>query len=134
NLEMLEARLEDPRQRELLTEAQAAADDGAKLTGQLLAFGRRQPLNPKLTDVGLAVSGLSDLLRRTLGEHIEFRTVVEGAANLAMVDASQLQNALLNLVLNARDAMPGGGRLTVDISPSRIDLDYAQMYPEVRPG
>jgi len=134
NLEMLEACLDDARQRELLAEAQAAAGDGAKLTGQLLAFGRRQPLNPKLTDVGIDVSRLSDLLRRTVGEQIEFRTVISGAANFAMVDASQLQNALLNLVLNARDAMPGGGGLTVEISRTRIDLDYAQMYPEVRPG
>ena len=134
NLEMLETKLTDVRQRELLSEAQAAAADGAKLTGQLLAFGRRQPLNAQLIDVGLAVSSFSELLRRALGESIDFRTVVSGAANFARVDVSQLQNALLNLVINARDAMPGGGRLTIDISQTHIDFDYAQMYPEVRPG
>jgi PAS domain S-box-containing protein len=134
NLEMLDSRLDDPRQRELLAEAQGAANDGAKLTGQLLAFGRRQPLNPKLTDIGVLVSGFADLLRRTLGETVELRTVVSGAANVAEVDPSQLQNALLNLALNARDAMPGGGRLTIEIARQRIDVDYAQMYPEVRPG
>jgi PAS domain S-box-containing protein len=134
NLEMLEARLEDPRQRELLSEAQAAAEDGAKLTGQLLAFGRRQPLNPTLSDVGLLVSGFAELMRRTLGERVALRTVVSGASNFAEVDASQLQNALLNLALNARDAMPEGGRLTIEISRKQVDSDYAQMYPEVRPG
>jgi PAS domain S-box-containing protein len=134
NLEMIESRLTDDKLRSLLREAQEAAEDGAKLTGQLLAFGRRQPLNPKLVDVGQLVSGFSDLLRRTLGETIEFRTVITGAENKAMVDGSQLQNALLNLVLNARDAMPRGGRLSIEISHVRLDVDYAQMYPQVRTG
>jgi PAS domain S-box-containing protein len=134
NLDMIERRLEDEKLRALLREAQDAAEDGAKLTGQLLAFGRRQPLNPKLADIGQLVSNFSDLLRRTLGEPVELRTVVTGSSNLAMVDASQLQNALLNLALNARDAMPRGGRLTIEISRSRLDVDYASMYPEVRTG
>jgi PAS domain S-box-containing protein len=134
NLEMIERRLDNEKLRVLLREAQDAADDGAKLTGQLLAFGRRQPLNPKLADVGQLVSNFSDLLRRTLGETIELRTVVTGSMNQALIDASQLQNALLNLVLNARDAMPRGGRLTVEISRSHLDVDYARMYPEVRTG
>jgi PAS domain S-box-containing protein len=134
NLEMIERRLTDPRLQTLLSEAQAAADDGAKLTGQLLAFGRRQPLNPKLADVGQLVSRFSDLLRRALGEAIELRTIVSGSPGSALIDASQLQNALLNLALNARDAMPRGGRLTVEISPAKLDADYASMYPEVRTG
>lgn len=134
NLEMLEGRLSDERQLMLLREAQGAAEDGAKLTGQLLAFGRRQPLNPKLVDVGSLVSGFSDLLRRTIGETIELRTVVTGAANEASIDASQLQNALLNLALNARDAMPRGGKLSIEISRVRLDVDYAQMYSNVRTG
>jgi PAS domain S-box-containing protein len=134
NLEMLEARLEDGRQRELLEDARAAAADGAKLTGQLLAFGRRQPLNPKLSDIGILVSSFAELMRRTLGETVEFRTIVSGASNFAEVDSSQLQNALLNLALNARDAMPGGGRLTIEIARKQVDVGYAQMYPEVRPG
>ncbi|MCJ9720290.1 PAS domain S-box protein [Agrobacterium sp. SHOUNA12C] len=134
NLEMIEARLQDPKLLSLVLEAQAAADDGAKLTGQLLAFGRRQPLNPKLVDIGQLVSSFSDLLRRTLGETIELRTVVTGSMNEALVDGSQLQNALLNLALNARDAMPRGGFLSIEISPVRLDADYAQMYPQVRTG
>lgn len=134
NLEMIEGRLADDRLRLLLREAQAAAEDGAKLTEQLLAFGRRQPLVPKLADIGQLVANFSDLLRRTLGEAIELRTVSAGTANQTLVDASQLQNALLNLALNARDAMPRGGRLTIEISRTYLDLDYAQMYPQVRTG
>ncbi|WP_047462094.1 PAS domain-containing sensor histidine kinase [Rhizobium rhizogenes] len=134
NLEMIEARLQDTKLLSLASEAQAAAADGAKLTAQLLAFGRRQPLNPKLMDVGRFVSGFSDLLRRTLGEAIELRTVITGSANEALVDGSQLQNALLNLAINARDAMPRGGLLSIEISRLRLDADYARMYPEVRTG
>ena len=134
NLEMIEGKLADKGLLELLHEAQGAAEDGAKLTGQLLAFGRRQPLNPKLADVGGLVSGFSELLRRTLGEMIELRTAVTGASNEALVDGSQLQNALLNLALNARDAMPRGGKLSIEISRVRLDVDYAQMYPDVRTG
>ncbi len=134
NLEMIERRLTDDRARALLREAQGAAEDGAKLTAQLLAFGRKQPLNAKLADVGQLVSRFSDLLRRALGEAIELRTIVSGAPGAALVDASQLQNALLNLALNARDAMPRGGRLTVEVSAAKLDADYASMYPEVRTG
>ncbi|MGD0719913.1 MAG: PAS domain S-box protein [Roseiarcus sp.] len=134
NLEMLEAVLETPLQRELVREAQDATQDGAKLTAQLLAFGRRQPLNPELADVGQIMANFSDLLRRTLGEPIELRTIVTGSPHLTVVDAPQLQNALLNLTINARDAMPRGGRLTIEISQTRLDSDYAQMYPEVRTG
>lgn len=134
NLEMLEMRLTEPRQRALLREAQEAVDDGAKLVGQLLAFGRRQPLNSKLSDVGQLVANIAELLRRSLGETIELKTTVKGALHQAMVDASQFQNALLNLALNARDAMPRGGRVTIEISNTHLDTDYAQMYPQVRTG
>lgn len=134
NLEMIEDRLENAKLLTLLKEAQGAADDGAKLTGQLLAFGRRQPLNAKLVDIGQLVSSFSELLRRTVGEAIAFRTIVSGAANEALVDASQLQNALLNLVINARDAMPRGGRLTIEISRAVLDVDYAQTYTTMRTG
>lgn len=134
NLEMIERRLEDGRLRELLREAQGAAEDGAKLTGQLLSFGRRQALNAKLTDIGQLVSTFAELLRRTLGETIELQTVVTGHSLTALVDTTQLQNALLNLALNARDAMPRGGRLKVEIARIHLDADYVQMYPQVRLG
>ncbi|KWV57120.1 hybrid sensor histidine kinase/response regulator [Rhizobium altiplani] len=134
NLEMLEPLLADEEQRSLLREAQEAAEDGAKLTAQLLAFGRRQPLNPENVDVGSLISGFSELLRRTLGETIELRTSIKGSSHTALVDKSQLQSALLNLALNARDAMPTGGSLTLDISRVRLDTEYAEMYPELPPG
>jgi PAS domain S-box-containing protein len=134
NLEMLEPTLKASNQRELLKEAQDAAQDGAKLTGHLLAFGRRQPLNPKPTDVALLISNFSELLRRTLGESVELDIRVTGSGQLCVVDAPQLQNALLNLAINARDAMPRGGKLTIEISKARLDADYAQMYPEIRTG
>jgi CheY-like chemotaxis protein/two-component sensor histidine kinase len=117
-----------------LKEAYDAAEDGAKLTGQLLAFGRRQPLNPKPTDLTLLISNFSELLRRSLGESIEWNVRLTGSNHLCVVDASQLQNALLNLAINARDAMPRGGKLTIEVSQARLNADYAQMYPEVRTG
>ena len=134
NLEMHYPRVSDPDQREHVKEALDAAQDGAKLAAQLLAFGRRQPLNPKPTDVGPLVSNFKDLLRRTLGETVELRILVVGSAHLAVVDSSQLLNALLNLAINARDAMPGGGQLTIEISHVRLDADYAQTYPDIRTG
>ncbi len=134
NLELLYPQLSEPDQRELAREAQGAALDGAKLAGQLLAFGRRQALNPQPIDVGPLMSNFAELLRRTLGEAIELRIVVAGSAHLTVVDASQLQNALLNLAINARDAMPDGGRLTIEITHIRLDADYAQIYPEIRTG
>lgn len=134
NLEMAENRTSDRDVRYLLREAQAAAQDGAKLTSQLLAFGRRQSLNPRQSDIAEVVAVITDLLRRTLGEAIELKTIVSGSHNDALVDSSQLQNALLNLVINARDAMPKGGRLTIEISRVKLDTDYARMYPDLKPG
>lgn len=134
NLEMVEGKLPEGSLRDMLREAQDAADDGAKLTGQLLAFGRRQPLSPKQVELGGLVTGFSDLLRRTLGENIKLSTILTGSHFEALVDASQLQNALLNIALNARDAMPKGGSLTTEVSRVRLDADYAKMYPEVRSG
>ncbi|MGO6709935.1 hybrid sensor histidine kinase/response regulator [Rhizobium leguminosarum] len=134
NLEMIEDKLPPGNLREILGEAQAAAADGAVLTAQLLAFGRRQPLNPKRADLGQLVSGFSDLLRRTLGEDIRLSTVIDGSGLNVLVDSSQLQNAILNIALNARDAMPKGGSLTTTISRVHLDADYAKMYPELRSG
>lgn len=134
NLEMLEMRVRDPKAQALLREAQGATDDGAKLTGQLLAFGRRQPLNPRLTDLGQTISSFAELIRRTIGDRVELRTVIRAGENEALVDGPQLQNALLNLTLNARDAMAGGGLLTIEVSRAHLDFDYAQMYPQVRAG
>jgi PAS domain S-box-containing protein len=135
NLEMLEARLEgDDRQRTLLREAEETARLGAQLTDRLLAFGRRQPLDPRLVDVGRLVADMSVLLQRTLGETVEVRSVIAMEGALSLVDPAQLQNAVLNLALNARDAMPEGGMLTIEVTRTELDADYAQMHSEVRAG
>jgi PAS domain S-box-containing protein len=134
NLELLAPTLKDSDQRELAEEAQGAAQDGAKLAGQLLAFARRQPLNPEPTNIGPLIANFSGLLRRTLGETIELRISTPQSTHPAVVDSAQLQNALLNLAINARDAMPRGGQLAIEVSQVRLDADYAQMYPEVRTG
>ena len=134
NLELLAPEIGDPDQRELVDEAHGAAQDGAKLAAQLLAFGRRQPLNPQPTNVGELISNFAGLLRRTLGETIALEIAAPPSPPPTVVDAAQLQNALLNLTINARDAMPRGGRLSIEVSPARLDADYAQMYPEVRTG
>jgi PAS domain S-box-containing protein len=134
NLELLAPELADPEHRELAKEAHEAARDGAKLASQLLAFGRRQSLNSEPTDVVALLTSFSGLLRRTLGETIELRIEAPPDPQVAVIDGAQLQNALLNLAINARDAMPRGGNLTIEASSVRLDADYAQSYPEVRPG
>ncbi|RDI55095.1 PAS domain-containing sensor histidine kinase [Microvirga subterranea] len=134
NLEMVEMRLKDERQLELVREARETAEHGAQLTGRLLAFGRRQPLQPKPTDVAQLLQEMETLLRRALGETIEVRTRSEPRLSKVDVDPSQLQSAILNLAINARDAMPAGGRLTITASGAVIDADYAHLHSEVHPG
>ncbi len=134
NLEMLEMRLTDERQRELVREACETAEHGAQLTERLLAYGRRQPLQPKLTDVGQLLGEMTPLLRRTLGETIRIRGRSDNDLWQVLVDPSQLQNAILNLAINARDAMPSGGRLAITAENAELDADYARMHPEVRVG
>ena len=134
NLEMLEMRITDERQLELVTEARETAEHGAQLTERLLAFGRRQPLQPKLTDVGDLLGEMTPLLRRTLGETIRVRGRSDSDLWKVMIDPSQLQSALLNLAINARDAMPGGGRLTITAENTQLDPDYARLHPEFRAG
>lgn len=134
NLEMLEPKIAGRREHELLGEAQDAAMLGAKLTEQLLAFGRRQPLSPERVDVCDLVKEFSELLRRTLGEAIELHTTIPARPHEAVIDPSQLQNAILNLAINARDAMPGGGKLFIEVGEAALGADYARVHPEVRVG
>ena len=134
NLEMLEMRLTDERQLELAREARETAEHGAQLTERLLAFGRRQPLQPKLTDIGDLLGDMTPLLRRTLGETVRVRGRSDNDLWPVLVDPSQLQNAILNLAINARDAMPGGGRLTITAENAELEPDYARLYPEVQAG
>jgi len=111
-----------------------AAERGSDLTRSLLAFARKQPLMPRDIDIGQKILGMEQLLRRTLGEHVECEFRIDPGLWRASVDPGQLASALLNLVLNARDAMPSGGRLTVrvqNISLGEADVD---VDGQARPG
>lgn len=116
NLDLLESRLKSKAQLALVREALETAELGAQLTERLLAFGRRQPLDPKRVDLGQFVGAFHGLLRRTLGEDIDLLVESMGSLPPVMVDPGQLQNALLNLALNARDAMLEGGTLSISVS------------------
>ncbi len=117
-----------------LHSAMMALEKGERLTSQLLAFARRQPLNPQPINVASMIEECGALLRRTLGEAYHIECVSSGGLWRAMVDSSLLQNAIVNLALNARDAMPGGGRLTMEASNVTLDADYAERATEVSPG
>jgi PAS domain S-box-containing protein len=123
---------EEPRR--LLGIAKRSAERGASLTQRLLAFSRRQALDPRQTDVNRLVAGMSELLHRTLGEDIGIETVLAGGIWRTFVDPNQLENALLNLAINARDAMPDGGKLTIETGNTYLDDDYAAMNAEVAAG
>jgi len=112
----------------------AAAARGADLTQHLLAFARRQPLQPRSTDVNALVIDAARLLRPTLGEHIEIESMLAHDSAPALIDPSQLSTAMLNLALNARDAMPNGGKLTLETKNVVLDESYAGMNSEVKPG
>ncbi|WP_288504585.1 PAS domain-containing protein [uncultured Pseudomonas sp.] len=134
-LELMETRIAQGRLRELdryLVAAQGAAKRAAALTHRLLAFSRRQTLAPRPVDVNQLIDGLTDLIQRTVGPSIQVETV--GAAGLwpALVDPSQLENSLLNLCINARDAMPDGGRITIETANRWMDRETAraQDLPE----
>jgi PAS domain S-box-containing protein len=136
NLETLNKNL--PADSGRLQRAASNAMNGAKrasvLTQRLLAFARRQPLAPKPMDINGLVTGMSDLLFRALGETISVETVMAAGLWRVEVDANELEAAILNLAVNARDAMPSGGRLTIETSNAHIDHAYAQEHIEVAPG
>ncbi len=135
NLEFASAKLvAEPGLRARIERATWAAQRGAALTGQLLSFARRQPLAPRAIDLAGAMPELVPLLRRTLGEHIEIRYAETPGLWPALADAAQLESAVLNLALNARDAMPGGGRLTIELANEVLDEEYARGHAEVVPG
>jgi PAS domain S-box-containing protein len=135
NLEMLEDHIKDnPEARRFVRTSLEAVERAAQLTQRLLAFARKQPLQPTPTDVTQVMQGMHALLERTLGEHIQIETVSAAGLWLAMVDPAQLENAVLNLAINARDAMPGGGKLTIEAANVRLDDAYAEANPFVTPG
>ncbi len=131
---LAEGGLDEPGRRQALEMLIDAAQRGAVLTRQLLAFARRQPLAPSLVDVNQLVSTLEPMLRRTLGEHIEVRFVPGPDLWPTLVDPTQLENALLNLCLNARDAMGPGGQLTLETANVTLDPSYAERHPEATSG
>ncbi|MBY5369206.1 response regulator [Rhizobium leguminosarum] len=137
NLDLAQRRLsgsEDPRLPYSIQNAKDGAQRAAVLTARLLAFSRQQPLAPEVIDLNKLVGGMSELLRRTLGEQIRIETVLAGGLWPSFADLSQLENAILNLAVNARDAMPGGGNLTIETANTELDERYSRMHSEVEAG
>ncbi|MFC4168782.1 response regulator [Teichococcus aestuarii] len=134
NLQMLQRAQLSAGDLRRLDAALGAVDRGAKLSSQLLAFARRQPLEPRPVNLGRLVREMDDLLRRALGEAIELETVIAGGLWNTLADPDQVQNALLNLAVNARDAMDGTGRLTIEAGNAMLDDFYALQHEEVKAG
>jgi len=124
SLELLQSRLSQGRLNEIdryVATAQSAARRAAALTHRLLAFSRRQTLDPRPTDLNRLVTGMEELIRRTVGPQIALEVVTAGGLWPTLIDSSQLESALLNLCINARDAMPEGGRLTIETANKWLD-------------
>lgn len=114
--------------------AQQAGRNAAKLTHRLLAFARRQPLEPTRVDCNKLVTDMSDILRRAMGETVDFEAVLGAGTWAAFVDSNQLESALLNLAINAKHAMPNGGKLTLETANTYLDQAYASRFGDVNQG
>jgi len=125
---------EDTELRELVEMITKGAQRGAELTQRLLAFARKQALDPKSVDINRLLGDMEQLLRRSLGEHTEVEIIAKDGLWPALIDPGQLEDAILNLALNARDAMPAGGCLTIETANSVLDEEYARDNIEVDPG
>ncbi|THD82116.1 MAG: response regulator [Phenylobacterium sp.] len=136
SLDLAKRRLgSDPQRVEAcLDNAIEGTQRAAQLTGRLLAFSRQQPLEPRPLDVNKLVGGMSELLRRTIGEHLRVETVLAGGLWRTYADPTQLESAIINLCVNARDAMPDGGQLTIETSNAHLDDAYAAAHSEVTAG
>lgn len=134
NLDLAQERITDPALRELIVDALNGALHGAELTRRLLAFSRNQPLQPAIVDLNRSLPQMAAMLRRTIGETIEVE--LHPAEDLwpAFIDSAQVDEAVLNLAINARDAMPRGGKLTIETGNAILDADYAARHAEVTPG
>ncbi len=137
SLDLLQSRMAQGRLDRLdryINAATASANRAAALTHRLLAFARRQPLDPKPVEPNRLILSMEDLLRRTLSESIQLRIVASDDIPLTLCDPNQLESAILNLAINARDAMPDGGVLTIETSISNLDRVYATSQQDVSPG
>jgi len=133
--EILEQRLPpgDPLLKECL-QIKKAGQSAASLTRQLLAFSRQQVLDPRILDLNSIVLNVEKMLRRLIGEHIELRTSLDPALGCVKADQSQIEQVIFNLAVNARDAMPQGGKLLIETSKVDLDADYARRHPPQKPG
>ena len=136
SLDMVKRRLSTDPARALagIEQAEEGAQRAAQLTARLLAFSRQQPLAPEVLDPNKLVANMSELLRRTIGETIKIETVLAGGLWPTLIDPGQLENAIVNLCVNARDAMPDGGRLTIETANTHLDDVYAALHAGVEPG
>lgn len=135
NIELLQDRIEDrPEASDLAQKVLDATIRGAKLTSQMLAFSRRQTLAPSVLDLNHLVSGMTELLRRTLGEQIEIKLDLADSLWPVFADATQVESALINLAINARDAMADGGRLVIETDNRQLDETYTSDRMDVVPG
>ncbi len=133
-IQLMGRELEDGKLLNFATHVEAAAQRGAALTKRLLAFGRRQALEPKIIDLNELVLGLTDMLARTIGTDIEIKTATLPGLHETLADPAEVENVILNLVINARDAMPEGGTLFIETANVRLDEDDAALHGEVTPG
>lgn len=135
NLTLLQRDIADtPKAMQRYNHAAMAVERGAKLTRQLLAFARRQPLEPHAINLSRIIGDTTELLRHTLGEEVEIETVVAGGLWNTLVDPTQVENVIVNLAINARDAMVGGGKLTIELANAYLDETYASKHVEVTAG
>ena len=136
SLDLLRRRIgtEDARAARYIDAAADGARRAANLTQRLLAFSRQQPLRPEAIDVNRLVGGMSDLLRHSLGGDVQLETVLAGGLWRTHADPNQLENVILNLAINARDAMPAGGRLTIETQNAHLDNRYVAAHPGLAAG